>query len=560
MLRERLNETLGEATSEVEKGKLFLKWALQRVFELTEDEAEDAIVDGKHDRGIDAYWPIEGEEQEREIYIIQAKVGTSHSPAEIEGFKKNIETLLLTSPSEIERTDIAEIIKKFKETQTRRLVYLTDQKVSDLREAIVELTDIKVNFEVIDFDRIVERVWERIKEPAKERWADLKVENFVKYQNSYITVVTLSELGRFVKETKDYIFESNIRQFLRWGGKVNQGIRDTLQKQPENFFYYNNGITIVAQSVKEQEDLLSLFSPQIVNGAQTSNVIHDACRKNSDMNGYVLVTIIRGSIEEMEKITRYRNSQNAVRGKDLMALSDFHKSLQLQFFEKGYFYEIQNGKFDSLLPREKARYNGMEKLNRYLEGIKAPYSIPSKDAIQAFLAGIIQRPTEAYGRPSDYLPNGRKYDDVFRDDLKDDYRLFLYPWLVKEFAKNKLGYGRGGERNKRRATFFYVFVYFYIIAKTLQVEPEELKFIENYEDKIDNIFDKFETNKSILELANNVVEKFLEDSVVDKKIDDIGIENFFKASADKDNMKGILMQKIRRIEKELEGIKATHSI
>lgn len=558
-LRETLSDILKEASSDVEKGKLFLKWALGKVFELTEDEAGDAIVDGAYDRGIDAYWPIEGEEQEREIYIIQAKVGTSHSADRVEEFKRKIEAVLLASPSEIERTDIADIARRFKDAEVRHLVYLTDQEIQAQGGATIKVANLEAKFDIIGINNIAAIIWDRIKEPAKEQWADLKIESLNEYENCFIAVVTLGELGRFVNDTWDYIFESNIRHFLKWKTKVNQGIRETLEKQPEKFFYYNNGITVVAQGVKKQEDnTLSLYSPQIVNGAQTSSAINDAWRRNHDIGGYILVTIIKErSRGEMGHITRYRNSQNAVRGKDLVGLLDFHRSLQIQFGELGYFYEIQSGKFDSLRRNEKSRYQGTEKFNKYLEGKRAPYCIPSKDAIQAFLAGIMLLPTEAHGRPSDYLPNGRRYDTVFTDDLKSEYRLFFFPWLVKEYAKGKLGYGKTAEISKRRAIFFYTFVYFYILGKVFQIEPGQLKSIENYKDKIDKVIDDFETNKSILELADRMVVKFLEDSQVEEKITGVGIDNFFKSNADREDMRAILFQKIARVEDEIRRVKVT---
>ncbi len=553
-IRESLGSLVKECHSDKEKGETFVKWALGKVFELTTDEAEDATVDGGHDRGIDAYWPIEGEEQDREINIIQAKFGTSHSTSQVAIFKDKIKTLLATPPDKIERTDIAEIIQKFKDAKVRHLIYVTDQEVSGTREDI-ELGGIPIDFRVVGIDGICEAVWERIKEPAKDQWADLKVETNILYQNWYIAVVKLNELGRFVDATEDYIFESNIRQFLRWRSKVNRGIRVTLQKQPGKFFYYNNGITIVAEGITPQDtNTLSLYCPQIVNGAQTSNAVHDAWKRDNKIEGHILVTIIKGTVEEIEPITRYRNSQNAVRGKDLLALSDFHKALLLQFLELGYHYEIQSGKFDSLKASDKARYKGNMEYNRYLEGIKGPYSIPSKDAMQSFLAGIIQHPTDAFGRPSDYLPNGSKYDSAFSDTLANDYRLFLFPWLVKEFAKNKLGYGKKAEGAKKRATFFYVFAYFRTLAKVFKIEPDSLTLIDDYRERIDKIFGNFEINKEILELVNETVGKFLEDSVVENKIQEVGTENFFKASADKEEMKTIFTQKLKRVDNKLEEI------
>ena len=52
------------------------------------------------------------------------------------------------------------------------------------------------------------------------------------------------------------------------------------------------------------------------------------------------VTIIKADDEqEQNNITKYRNSQNSVRGKDLVSLMDFHKSIKSQLKNSGYFYD-----------------------------------------------------------------------------------------------------------------------------------------------------------------------------------------------------------------------------
>ena len=50
---------------------------LTRVFEATEDDAADAIVDGSNDLGIDAYLPVDF--SDNTIRLFQSKYDTSHS-------------------------------------------------------------------------------------------------------------------------------------------------------------------------------------------------------------------------------------------------------------------------------------------------------------------------------------------------------------------------------------------------------------------------------------------------------------------------------------------------
>jgi len=98
----------------------------------------------------------------------------------------------------------------------------------------------------------------------------------MKFNGTIIGVISLRELGELVLRSKKYIFESNIRKFLPVKTKVNKQLRKSLINEPEEVFYYNNGVTIVVKNFKELGDAkVELVAPQIVNGAQTSTSVAD---------------------------------------------------------------------------------------------------------------------------------------------------------------------------------------------------------------------------------------------------------------------------------------------
>ncbi|MDG7050340.1 MAG: AIPR family protein, partial [Nitrososphaerota archaeon] len=354
---------------------------------------------------------------------------------------------------------------------------------------------------------------------------------------------------------RDYVFESNIRQWMQFKTNVNKGIRDTLHSSPDKFFYYNNGITIVVSDFEVLEDnSLILHAPQIVNGAQTSNSIVDHAKRTNNLDGSITVTIIKADDEhDQNNITKYRNSQNSVRGKDLVSLMDFHKSIKSQLENYGYFYEIQAGSFDSKAKSQQIEFKGDTIYNRYLPDNHKKV-IVAKDAIQVLVAGIEQRPTESYSSPAQFLPRGSKYDDVFNENLRDDYRLLLYPYLVKEYAKKSLGYGkRGGHKTKRYATLFFVAVYFRIMHKSILGTKGDFK-----EDitKLEPIFKSHKLNERILRLADGVATRFLEDTVVEDEIDLANTKhNFFSHHVWNEAMLRVVDKKIRQEEEEIESIK-----
>ena len=538
-----IQEYAENSKSEVEKGNNFLQWVLTRVFEATEDDAADAIVDGANDLGIDAYLPVDF--SDNTIRLFQSKYGTSHSLEAIAKFKEDVKRLLGKDVTKM-RPELAQLVTKIKEKNLKiKCCYVTDQKVKYEDEFI----------EVIDGEKIVQRLWDRIKKPAAGKKSSIKLEKMLRYENTILGILKLRELTEFVSKSREYVFESNIRQWMQFKTTVNKGLRETLQNDPGKFFYYNNGITIVVSDFIELENnLIELHAPQIVNGAQTSNSILDQAKRTKNMEGSMTVTIIKADDEqEQNNITKYRNSQNSVRGKDLVSLMDFHKSIKSQLKNCGYFYEIQAGSFDTKSKSKQSEYEGDAIYNNYLPDNHKKV-IVAKDAIQCLVAGIEQRPTEAYSSPSQFLPRGSKYDYIFNDSLKDDYRILLYPYLVKEFAKKSLKYGKqGGHKTKRYATLFFVAVYFRVLYKKILESDEGFKVDIR---KLEPIFCSFKLNSRILKLTDVIVTKFLEDTVVDDEIELANTKhNFFSQHVWNDSMLRVIDKKIRQEEDEILALK-----
>ena len=78
-------------------------------------------------------------------------------------------------------------------------------------------------------------------------------------------------------EIRNELFEGNVRD---WAGDVivNEAIRQTLETgiPEEDFWWLNNGITILASGASIQGGhVLSVETPQIVNGLQTSRCIYN---------------------------------------------------------------------------------------------------------------------------------------------------------------------------------------------------------------------------------------------------------------------------------------------
>jgi len=99
----------------------------------------------------------------------------------------------------------------------------------------------------------------------------------------YICLANLKSYRDFITETDEMLyslFESNVRDYNP-DLEVNREIQDSL-KHPtaEDFWWLNNGITIIAAKVQPSADSLTIDEPQIVNGLQTSQEIFNYFRDN----------------------------------------------------------------------------------------------------------------------------------------------------------------------------------------------------------------------------------------------------------------------------------------
>ena len=154
-IRVSIREYVEDASNEVEKGNNFLHWILTRVFEATEDDAADAIIDGANDLGIDAYLPVDF--SDNTIRLFQSKYGSSHSIDAITKFKEDIKRLLGRDVTKM-RPELAHLVTQIREKNLQiKCCYVTDQKVDYTADESVE---------IIDIEEIIQKLWARIKKPA----------------------------------------------------------------------------------------------------------------------------------------------------------------------------------------------------------------------------------------------------------------------------------------------------------------------------------------------------------------------------------------------------------
>lgn len=191
-----------------------------------------------------------------------------------------------------------------------------------------------------------------------------------------LTAIPAEALRLLYEKFGARLLEANVRSFLSVKGKgVNAGIQNTLRLAPERFMAYNNGIVIVADEMRlgkageESVGIAWLKGLQIVNGGQTTASIYFTKKKYPDTDlsrvrvpAKIIVMRAQDSAKEealVSDISRFANSQNAVRQSDLSANKPFHVEIEklsrTVYCPDGvgqWFYERAAGSYNTMLARE----------------------------------------------------------------------------------------------------------------------------------------------------------------------------------------------------------------
>lgn len=273
----------------------------------------------------------------------------------------------------------------YNELEQIRVYVITDRVAKSKSFATREIGGKAVRLEVMDIERLYRHTSEG--KPRDELVVDFTDASgsplpcvYVPGENDdynyAMTAIPGEALRQLYEKFGARLLEANVRSFLSVKGKgVNAGIQSTLRAAPERFMAYNNGIVIVAdemllgKTVQGAEGIAWLKGLQIVNGGQTTASLYFTKKKypETDLSrvrvpAKIIVMKAQDSTKEealVSDISRFANSQNAVRQSDLSANKPFHVEIEklsrTVYCPDGvgqWFYERAAGSYNTLLSRE----------------------------------------------------------------------------------------------------------------------------------------------------------------------------------------------------------------
>ena len=225
-----------------------------------------------------------------------------------------------------------------------------DEQTSPVQMSLLTFSEVKLqeiyqflangqNSDNITLDDVVLTNWGMVATPFK----------------AYYGSVSVSAIGEWYNQYGNRLFAKNIR-YYKGSTEVNQGIKDVLKNEPENFFYYNNGIKLLCKKITRkilhgttrEMGLFVLEGVSLVNGAQTTGTIGTIFAESPELltTANVLVQMIDlGDSDEAQatQITKLSNTQNRIDGKDFAALDSNQERLRMELSFAGIQYLYKSG-------------------------------------------------------------------------------------------------------------------------------------------------------------------------------------------------------------------------
>jgi hypothetical protein len=355
----------------------FVFWFLRAFIVDTESDAGKAVIGASNDRGIDA---IHVDHANRQVFIVQGKfrVGrkvSAEAASDVNSFAGLAGVLVAPQRSVAEffdkadalvRDRVLEVAPLIRRGYQLKLYFVTTGRVSTslrkgARHLVVAASD-SAAWHVFDRPAVLALLQDYLEgavPPVPQ--LDLPVdagENvrgggiIERYDpqsriESWVFPMLTNEVGALFRQTKDRLFARNIRGFLDRTG-VNKGIGRTLAKRPQDFWYFNNGVTVVCDSAEKTKhhgrEVLRVMNPQVINGQQTTRVLADAgSRKASVLVRVIAIPRSRdGGPDNFEalvsRIVEATNYQNAITPSDLRSNDHEQVRIEREFRRIGFQY------------------------------------------------------------------------------------------------------------------------------------------------------------------------------------------------------------------------------
>lgn len=221
----------------------------------------------------------------------------------------------------------------------------------------------------------------------------------------YIVLVKLKEFIKFVRDDqgrlRKALFEANVRDY-QGNIQVNGDMQESLLAGgPEDFWWLNNGVTVVANRANQGGKVLTIEDPQIVNGQQTSTEIFNYFRDantEDDERSVMLRVIITEDSAIRDRVIKATNNQTSIPLATLRATEKIHRDIEAFLAPHGIYYD--------------RRKNSQKQAGRPVDSILSISTLA-----QSMMSIVLHRPDDARARPSSLIKNNDDYVRILSPSL-----------------------------------------------------------------------------------------------------------------------------------------------
>lgn len=550
---ELLKEKLAWDTQISKDEYTFNYWILSNIYSLDEEECNTNITE-YNDKGIDCFVHYE---DDKELFIIQNKYYDENTPLS----SKEVSDFLTRPLAKLEEgnytrsPELQKIYSRIKEDKDYKIFlhfYVSNDKISADIESVINNFKNDNAFASIYFLKDIKEKYfgESFSENPKLN-TTLKVKNKGTYlairpteyalpnmSEAYYVMAKITDVFNLWKSAEDNnypLFEENIREYLGGTSGINKSIIATLKNPNErgNFFYYNNGITIICDGAKADAVKVDITNPQIVNGCQTVNSIAEVFKtienpEKDFSDVYVMVKILileKKNSSFYRDIVRYTNSQNSINEKVFGATLQPFFTIQEKLKEYGILLGVKqsdNFQFKESYKDKKSFGSLINTANEFSEKklfffkTLADLQMPLETLIQ-IIGSYVRDAHLAYTKKSYLLkPTSKEYYQDFSTKIGEIL-------TIESMAKLTLLYKRS-EKEKRESEdkrspspyFLLNFIGYYLRENKIDLQ----KFLKSIEiEDLDFVYEKFKTLSSKYIKSYNAEFGLEYNQIIKQKID-----------------------------------------
>lgn len=504
---------------------------------LDEDTLKSIVVDGSNDNGVDCIL-TDGSSMYGDMVFVQCKY---YEDITFESIKDAINKMISAYKAlkegryELFNEEVVEqyerCLDEMQEGANVRFCFATSAKKSGINNARIKthFNTLKGDLDIsLDEPLFEQEVIDSIEDSRTARTSIERdkliideTDNILEYGDGFVVNVSANSLKKLYGKYHNALLVQNLRYFVK-NKTIDNDVAQSIAEDPNNFWYKNNGITIICDDCNISGKELRMQNFSIINGGQTTKNISVSAHVNDEEDFYLMCRVIKNPFgDEKERqqfvydVSKATNSQKAIKPSDLKANAPEQLNFAVSLHNIGILYKTKRG-MD--IPKDyKLQYKNCD--------------LPKVGKIA--LAGFFIMPGTSRNKPSVLYDDSKNYYNtifnkstspkmasIIKDLLYVDY--YFDKKFISEYKKNTLNQDKSKFSGNCR-TLCVAFTEFLAKFYNNEFSNDDLRVITNA-----NVEDDESVNRLLrtLSKSNNLTHIFdpsLDGSldIVDEKLEAI---------------------------------------